>query len=321
MGLLIDGVWHEDNSDLIAPDGSFRRPASRFDGRVGGDAQPPAAGRYHLYVAYSCPWAHRALVMRALKGLQAAIPVSVVHWHLDNHGWRFEPTDDGATVDAVHGFDRLHQVYTAAMPDYTGRVTVPVLWDNEAGTIVSNESADVMRMLNNDFNAVAERPDLDFYPADLAAEIDAMNERLHGDVNSGVYKVGQAKTQDAYDAAFERLFAALDALDALLASRRYLLGDRITESDWRLFTTLVRFDAVYVGHFKCNLRRIADYANLAGYLRELYQWPGVAETVVMTHIKRFYYVSQTGINPTGIVPGGPVLDFTAPHDRDHLKAA
>lgn len=323
MGLLIDGVWHDKWYDTASTGGKFVRPQTQFRNWVGqADGQLPAEpDRYHLYVSYACPWAHRALIVRALKGLEAVLPMSVVHWHMDAQGWRFDPTTPGATPDHVNGFDRMHQVYTAAQADYTGRVTVPVLWDKKAGTIVNNESADLVRILNSGFNAFAQNPALDLYPSDLAADIDAINERVYHAVNNGVYKTGFATTQGAYEEAFDTLFETLDWLDGLLGDRRYLTGDRLTEADWRLFTTLVRFDAVYVGHFKCNLRRIDDYRHLAGYLRELYQVPGVADTVDMAHIKQHYYGSHPMINPTAVVPKGPALDFTTAHGRDHLRAA
>jgi len=324
MGLLVDGKWQDKWYDTKSTGGRFKRPDTKFRNTISPDgAHPPEAGRYHLYVSYACPWANRVLIMRKLKGLEDVISVSVVHWEMDGEGWRFDPTTPGATPDHVNGVERLHQVYTTAVPDYTGRVTVPVLWDKTAQTIVNNESAELMRILNSAFDDLPEtkHPGRDYYPHDLRDEIDAINERVYHAVNNGVYKTGFATTQDAYEEAFDALFDELDRLNTLLGERRYLAGDRVTEADWRLFTTLVRFDPVYVGHFKCNKRRIADYANLSGYLRELYQWPGVAETVDFDHIKNHYYVSHESINPTRIVPKGPDLDLTAPHGRDHLKAA
>ncbi len=275
------------------------------------------AGRYHLYVSLACPWAHRTLIFRKLKGLESMISVSMVHWIMREKGWTFED-GPGVVPDPIHGARFLHEVYTAAKRDYTGRVTVPVLWDKTRGTIVSNESSEIIRMLNSAFDRIGATPG-DYYPAELREEIDALNVRIYDTVNNGVYKAGFATTQGAYEEAVMPLFESLDWLDERLATRRFLLGSRQTEADWRLFTTLVRFDPVYVGHFKCNLRRIADYPNLSGYLRDLYQTPGVAGTVNMQHIKGHYYESHLGINPTGIVPKGPVLDLDAPHGREAMR--
>ncbi|CAO3378352.1 glutathione S-transferase family protein [Azospirillum argentinense] len=312
MGLLIDGRWHDQWYDTKTSGGAFVRPETQFRNWVRADGSTPfqpEAGRYHLFVSLACPWAHRTLILRTLKGLEDAIGVTVVDPLMREEGWTFpEP-------DPVTGSTRLHEVYTKADPTYSGRVTVPVLWDRKTGTIVSNESAEIVRMLNREFDAFGDAS-LDFYPAELAEEIDRINAFVYDRVNNGVYKAGFATSQEKYEQAFDALFAALDELDEWLAGRRYLLGDRQTEADWRLFTTLVRFDAVYVGHFKCNLRRIADYPNLSGYLRDLYQVPGVAETVDFHHIKRHYYASHTMINPTGVVPKGPALDLEAPHGRD-----
>lgn len=328
MGLLIEGVWHDKWYDTKASGGRFQRQDSSFrhwvtvDGAAGPSGEggfPAAAGRYHLYVSLACPWAHRTLIFRKLKGLDAAISVSVAHWHMGEQGWAFRE-GPGATPDHLFGSDHLHQVYTRALADYTGRVTVPVLWDKERGTVVSNESSEIIRMLNTAFDAIGDGS-LDFYPEPLRAEIEAVNERVYHSINNGVYKAGFATTQEAYEEAFEALFETLDWLEARLARQRYLVGDQITEADWRLFTTLVRFDPVYVGHFKCNRQRIADYSALSGYLRELYQVPGVAETVDFDHIKRHYYGSHGTINPTGVVPLGPALDLMAPHGRGGLRAA
>jgi putative glutathione S-transferase len=321
MGLLVDGVW-TDRDEKTDAAGSFLRATTKFrswvtaDGAAGpsgdgGFAAEP--GRYHLYVSLACPWAHRTILFRALKQLEDVISLSVVSYHMGGEGWTFDAAA-GSTGDAVNGKERLSEVYLLAEPRYTGRVSVPVLWDNERGTIVNNESAEIIRMLNSAFDAFTPET-TDFYPAALRAEIDDINGIVYADVNNGVYRTGFAATQQAYETAFTALFAALDRIEARLARRRYLVGDRLTEADWRLFTTLVRFDAVYHGHFKCNRRRIADYPNLSGYLRELYQVPGVAETVNMDHIKRHYYGSHRHINPTGIVPLGPELDFSVPHDR------
>jgi len=325
MGRLVEGRWTDEWYDTKSTQGRFVRQDSAFRDQVRADGSTgftPEAGRYHLYVSLACPWAHRTLIVRKLAGLEAAIPVSVVHPLMAENGWSFENPDDtpGVTGDALHGKRFLHEVYTAADPTYTGRVTVPVLWDRERETIVNNESAEILRMFDAEFGAIGgASPDL--YPEALRAEIDATNDFVYPNVNNGVYRCGFATTQEAYEEAFESLFAALDALDARLARQRHLVGDRITEADWRLFTTLVRFDAVYVGHFKCNRQRIADYAHLSGYLRELYQVPGVAETVSFEHIKRHYYQSHTRINPTGVVPVGPKLDLDRPHGRDAIGAS
>jgi len=328
MGLLIDGVWRDQWYDTKKTGGSFKRQDSAFrnwvtsDGSTGvsGEAGFKAeAGRYHLYVSLACPWAHRTLILRKLKGLEEILPVSVVHWHMAEDGWTFAP-GRGVIPDSVNGADKLYQVYAKADPGYTGRVTVPVLWDKQRGTIVSNESAEIIRMFNSAFDGLTGST-LDLYPEDLRDEIDAVNETVYHKLNNGVYKCGFATSQSAYEEAFDALFETLDALEERLARQRYLVGDRLTEADWRLFTTLVRFDPVYHGHFKCNLRRLADYPNLWNYTRELYQQPGVAETVDLYHIKQHYYGSHPTVNPTGIVPKGPALDFSAPHNRAALKAA
>lgn len=328
MGLLVDGQWHDQWYDTDSTGGRFQRSESQFrhwitaDGRPGpsGDggfkAEP---GRYHLYVSLACPWAHRTLIFRQLKGLEAMIDCSVVHWYMAENGWTFH-SGPGVIPDPIHQAEFMHQVYTQADPQYSGRVTVPVLWDKQQQTLVSNESADIIRMFNSAFDGVGAQPG-DYYPEELRAEIDEINTRVYHQVNNGVYKSGFATTQEAYEEAVEPLFATLNWLDSLLADRRYLCGERITEADWRLFTTLLRFDAVYVGHFKCNLKRIADFNNLSGYLRELYQWPGVKETVNFQHIKGHYYQSHDMINPTRIVPKGPELNLDAPHGRDHLNKA
>lgn len=311
MGLLIDGKWSDRWYDTDSTGGRFERQDSVFRDWVRADGStrhPPQAGRYHLYVSLACPWAHRTLIFRKLKGLEDAITVSVVDPLMLENGWEL-----AAGADPVNGARFLHQVYTRVEPAMTGRVTVPVLWDKVLGTIVSNESAEIIRMFNTEFGALASGPD--FFPEDLRGEIEAINARVYDTVNNGVYKAGFATTQGAYEDAFDALFASLDWLDGLLGERRYLTGDRMTEADWRLFTTLVRFDAVYHGHFKCNARRIADYPHLSGYLRELYQVPGVAGTVNFDHIKTHYYGSHRTINPTGIVPKGPDLDLAAPHGR------
>jgi len=312
MGLLVDGVWQDAWYDTKKTKGRFERSESRFRDWITADGSsgfPAEAGRYHLYVAYACPWAHRTLIFRALKGLEDMISVSVVEPLMLENGWTFA---EGA--DSVNASRYLYEVYLKADPNYSGRVTVPVLWDKKTGTVVSNESAEIIRMLNSAFDGLGAAPG-DYYPEPLRTEIDAVNDRVYHTVNNGVYKAGFATTQEAYEEAVTALFDSLDWLEDRLSRQRYLAGDRPTEADWRLFTTLARFDAVYHGHFKCNLRRLADYPNLWALTRELYQVPGVAETVNLDHIKRHYYGSHKTINPTGIVPKGPVLDFTEPHGR------
>jgi len=316
MGLLVDGKWQDEWYDTKSSGGRFVRKESAFRDHVRADGSTrfaPEAGRYHLYVSLACPWAHRALIFRTLKALEPAISVSVVDPFMGEQGWAFSQ-GAGCIPDEVNGARFLHEIYTKANSGYTGRVTVPVLWDREHSTIVNNESAEIIRMFNSEFDAIGD-PSVDFYPEPLRAEIDELNAFVYPRINNGVYRCGFATTQEAYEEAFVELFRALDELEARLGQQRYLAGDRVSEADWRLFTTLVRFDAVYVGHFKCNLRRIADYACLSGYLRELYQHAGVSETVNLTHIKRHYYESHGSINPTGIVPAGPELDLDAPHGR------
>jgi len=314
MGLLIDGRWHDQWYDTKSTGGAFVRSEAQFRDRLSADGSTPfpaEAGRYHLFVSLACPWAHRTLIFRAIKGLTDVIGVTVVDPLMLAEGWTFP------TPDPVTGSTRLHEIYTKADPAYSGRVTVPVLWDKRTGRIVNNESAEIIRMLNGAFDGITGNT-TDYCPPDLLDEIDRTNAFVYDRVNNGVYKAGFATAQDKYEAAFDALFAALDELDARLATRRWLVGNRLTEADWRLFTTLVRFDPVYVGHFKCNLRRIADYPNLSGYLRDLYQAPGVAATVDFDHIKRHYYGSHPTINPTGIVPKGPALDLDFPHGRGGL---
>ncbi len=325
MGLLVDGQWKDEWYDTEASGGRFERSAAAVrnwitadgsagpDGRAGFKAE---AGRYHLYVAYACPWAHRTLIFRKLKGLEGMISLSVVNPIMREHGWTFR---DGYKVmpDLIHGAEFMHQIYTAAKPDYSGRVTVPVIWDRQEETIVSNESADIIRMFNAAFDGVGARAG-DFYPEALRAEIDAINTEIYDTVNNGVYKSGFATTQAAYEEAVIPLFETLDKLELRLADQAYLCGDRLTEADWRLFTTLIRFDPVYVGHFKCNLRRIADYHHLSNYVRALYQMPGISETVEFRAIKLHYYGSHDTINPHYIVPLGPALDLHRPHDRDRF---
>jgi putative glutathione S-transferase len=325
MGLLVDGRW-QDKWYESSKDGAFQREQAQrrnwltADGKpgptgVGGFAAEP--GRYHLYVSLACPWAHRTLILRKLKGLENLIDVSVVSWLMLENGWTFDQSL-GSTGDKLDHLDFMHQRYTADTADYTGRVTVPVLWDKQQKRIVNNESSEIIRMFNGAFDDLTGN-DLDFYPAPLRGEIDALNERIYPAVNNGVYRAGFATSQQAYEQAFDEVFAELDHLELLLGANRYLAGEYLTEADIRLFTTLIRFDAVYYGHFKCNLRRIADYPNLSNWLREIYQWPGIAETVDFTHIKNHYYASHRTINPTGVVPKGPAQDFTAAHDRERLS--
>ncbi len=324
MGLLVDGVWHDQWYETSKSGGAFVREGARFRNWITVDGQAGHGGkagfkaevdRYHLYVSLACPWAHRTLIFRQLKGLEQIVSVSVVHPDMLENGWEFKASSDGLTADQLYGFDFMHQIYTKNVPDYSGRVTVPVLWDKQQQCIVSNESSEIIRMFNSAFDELTGVMD-DYYPQALRQEIDRLNEVVYGGINNGVYRVGFATTQEAYQTAVTGLFTTLDELEQLLSQRRYLAGSQVTEADWRLFTTLVRFDAVYVGHFKCNLRRISDYPQLSNYLRELYQWPGVAATVNMEHIKRHYYYSHGKINPTRIVPIGPELGLGGDHDRD-----
>ncbi|CAD7024343.1 glutathione S-transferase family protein [Pseudorhizobium endolithicum] len=327
MGRLVEGEWQDVWYDTKATRGHFKRSESRFRNWITADGSPGPSGeggfraepgRYHLYVSYACPWAHRTLIFRKLKRLEDLISVSVVDYVMLENGWEFK-RGEGSTGDHLFDCDFLYQVYLKADPRYSGRVTVPALWDRQRNTIVSNESAEIIRMFNAAFDGLTGSTD-DYYPQDLRDGIDAMNTLVYDTVNNGVYKAGFATTQEAYEENVVQLFATLDRLEERLATSRYLFGDRITEADWRLFTTLVRFDTVYVGHFKCNIRRIADYPNLNGYLRDLYQVPGVAETVHLDHIKGHYYRSHTTINPTGVVPVGPALDLDTPHRRDSVGA-
>lgn len=330
MGLLVEGKWTDKWYDTKSTGGAFKRQESSFrnwvtaDGSAGpsGEAGFKAeAGRYHLYVSLACPWAHRTLIFRKLKGLEDKISVSVVDPLMLDEGWTLKGADGATVPDFVNRKTRLYEVYLLADKDYTGRVTVPVLWDKQQRTIVTNESAEIIRMLNSAFDGIeGVYADLDFYPEDLRGEIDAVNSAVYDHVNNGVYKAGFATEQSVYEKEVSVLFEELDRLEARLEKQRYLAGVRITEADWRLFTTLIRFDAVYHGHFKCNLRRIADCPNLSNYMRELYQVPGVAGTVNMDHIKQHYYGSHKTINPTGIVPAGPIEDFNAPHDRARFGA-
>lgn len=330
MGLLIKGQWHDQWYDTEGNDGAFVREDAQLRNWItaSGEAGPGGkagfkaeTGRYHLYVSYACPWAHRTLIFRELKKLTEHISVSVVSPDMFEHGWTFDQTA-GSSGDDLYGLQYLHQIYTRNKADYSGRVTVPVLWDKQQQCIVSNESSEIIRMFNSAFNDLTGDQQ-DFYPAELQTDIDAINERIYHNVNNGVYKAGFATSQDKYEQAFEQLFITLDELEQRLTEQRWLVADshgnsRLTEADWRLFTTLVRFDAVYVGHFKCNRQRIADYPALSGYLADLYHQPGVADTVFFDHIKRHYYASHKHINPTGIVPVGPQLTFQQQTGRASL---
>ena len=325
MGLLVDGQWHDVWYDTKASQGRFVRSESKFrnwitadgsagpSGRAGFRAEP---GRYHLYAAFACPWAHRTLIMRELKGLQPLISVSAVNSYMGAEGWTFAPGPE-TIADSVNHVQRVYELYTIADPHYSGRATVPILWDTRERTIVSNESAEIIRMLNSAFNGAGANGN-DYYPQALRAEIDELNAFIYPNVNNGVYRAGFATTQEAYEEAATAVFAALDRLEQRLATRRYLTGPLLTEADIRLFTTLIRFDPVYHTHFKCNLRRIVDYPNLWGYLRDIYQLPGIAGTVHIDFIKRHYYGSHANLNPTRIIPIGPALDYLAPHNRAHL---
>ncbi|MCS0305394.1 glutathione S-transferase family protein [Vibrio diabolicus] len=315
MGKLVEGVWHDVWYDTKSNGGKFVREDAGFRNWVKNEPDAefkPESGRYHLYVSLACPWAHRTLIFRKLKGLEPHIDVTVVCPDMLSQGWQM------GLPEPLFGHTRMHQIYTQAKPDYTGRVTVPVLWDKKTNTIVSNESSEIIRMFNSEFNALTGNHD-DYYPEQLKHVIDEWNDFVYPNVNNGVYRCGFATTQEAYEEAFDSLFAALDKIDSHLATHRYLAGNTITEADWRLFTTLIRFDAVYVGHFKCNKQRIADYENIQGYLKELYQVEGVEETTDFYHIKRHYYFSHTGINPTQVVPKGPDLDFNSPHGREMIS--
>lgn len=319
MGLLVDGKWQDKWYDTSKNGGKFERQASKFRDNVSNDEDakyPVESGRYHLYVSLACPWAHRALIFRKLKGLEEHIDVSVVHPEMLDNGWEFKEYP-GSTGDKLYGFDFAHQIYTKAKPEITTRVTVPILWDKQTETIVNNESAEIIRIFNSGFNALTSNDD-DYYPEALRQEIDDINEMVYHDINNGVYKAGFATTQKAYEEAVNALFHALDIVDERLSKQRYLVGSNITEADWRLFTTLIRFDAVYHGHFKCNKKQIADYPNIYGYMKELYQVPGVAETVNFDHIKRHYYFSHTMINPTQIIPVGPEQDLMSAHGRENI---
>lgn len=329
MGLLVDGVWHDTWYDTKSSGGAFKRSAAQFRNWITADGGPGPSGRggfeadsgrYHLYVSHACPWAHRALIFRELKGLNDHISVSVVHPDMLDKGWTFETDAHGATGDRLFGSDFAHQIYTRADPNYSGRVTVPILWDKVEKTIVSNESSEIIRMFNSAFNGITGNTD-DYWPLAMRGAIEEVNARIYSDVNNGVYKSGFATSQEAYNAAIGPLFDTLDWLEDRLARNRYLMGDIPTEADWRLFTTLIRFDPVYHLHFKCNKRRLVDYPNLWAHTRELYQWPGVAKTVNIDHIVRHYHYSHDSINPHRIIPVNPALDYSEPHGRDQRPAA
>ena len=316
MGLLVDGQWHDKWYDTKKHGGRFVRSESQFRSTIekGGEFEPES-GRYHLYVSYACPWAHRALIFRKLKGLEPHIDVSVVKPLMVENGWEF---GEAPLNEPLYGLDFMYELYLKADSNYSGRVTVPVLRDKKTQTIVNNESAEIIRIFNSSFNELTGNTE-DFYPQDLRSKIDDVNEWVYNSINNGVYKSGFATTQDAYEEAFDELFTALDRVERILSKQRYLAGNQLTEADWRLFTTLVRFDAVYFGHFKTNKQRIVDYPAMWNYLLELYQYPGVKETVVMDQIKTHYYASHKTINPTQVVPKGPDIDFEQPHDREALK--
>jgi glutathionyl-hydroquinone reductase len=324
MGVLINGEWRDEELPVEYPkDGQFQRVDSRFRGRITADDSSgfkAEAGRYHLYVAHNCPWAHRTLIYRAVKKLESAISVAYAVPGIREQGWTFEQHPDfpDCTPDTVNNFHYLHEAYTATDPRYTGKVTVPTLWDTRTKRVVNNESSEIIRMLDSEFRGIAG-DDTEFYPPALRAEIDRINDVVYANVNNGVYRCGFAKTQEAYEAAFDALFATLDELEARLARQRYLVGNRITEADWRLVPTLLRFDVAYFSLFKCNKKRIADYPNLSNYMRELYRVPGVADTVKPRYYVIGYY-SIRKVNPTGIIPKGTPLDLSAPHDRARLAA-
>lgn len=328
MGMLIDGKWHDVWYDTKSTGGKFERKESSFRNWITKDgskeigtnqAYKAEKNRYHLYVSLACPWAHRTIIYRKLKGLEDVISLSVVNPLMKEHGWTFSPEKE-VIADPIFQADFLHQIYTKADANYTGRVTVPVLWDKKTQTIVSNESSEIIRMFNYAFDDLGANP-VDFYPLEKRQEIDELNDFIYPNINNGVYRAGFATSQKAYEHGVKNLFKALDKLELKLSEQRYLTGDQITEADWRLFTTLVRFDAVYVGHFKCNIRRIVDYPNLWGYLRDLYQVEGVAQTVSMDHIKTHYYASHDMINPTGVIPMGPEIYFMTSHDREKFSVS
>lgn len=319
MGLLVEGKWQDQWYDTKKSNGKFVRQDSAFRHTISSEVDAPFApesNRYHLYVSLACPWAHRTLIFRKLKELESHISVSIVSPNMLSNGWEFGQYK-GATEDHLYGFDFMHQLYTKDTPEISSRVTVPVLWDKKTHKIVNNESADIIRIFNSSFNELTQNHD-DYYPKSLQSTIDEINGFVYPKINNGVYKSGFATSQGAYEEAVKALFDALDKIESILTTKRYLTGSQLTEADWRLFTTLIRFDPVYVGHFKCNLKRIADYPAMSAYMRELYQMPGIADTVNFDHIKRHYYFSHDMINPTQVVPDGPLMDLYAPHNRDAL---
>ncbi|MEM1146004.1 MAG: glutathione S-transferase family protein [Pseudomonadota bacterium] len=317
MGLLVEGQWRDQWYDTVKSNGRFVREDAQFRSTIGSNGYEVESGRYHLYVSLACPWAHRTLIVRALKGLNEHIGVSVVSPIMLESGWTFD-TSEGSSGDSLHDFQFMHELYTKARADYSGRVTVPVLWDKQSGTIVNNESSEIIRMLNHTFDPLTGNA-LDLYPHSQRQTIDHWNERIYPAINNGVYRAGFATIQQAYEEAYGELFAELDVIEAHLATQRYLTGNRLTEADIRLFTTLIRFDAVYHGHFKCNRQRLEDFPNIAGYVRDIYQLDGVADTVNFDHIKTHYYASHRTINPTGVVPLGPDVDYTSEHGRGALS--
>lgn len=318
MSLLVKGELKEDWFDKVSKDGEYVRKDSQFRSTI--KPEDAEKNRYHLYVSYACPWAHRTLIFRKLKKLEDIINVSVVHPYMDNHGWDFKDSFDDATGDTLYGFERMHEIYTKAQSDYSGIVTVPVLWDKKNETIVNNESSEIIRILNSSFNSLLDDKTaaLDFYPENKRTEIDSINDKVYENINNGVYRTGFATTQKSYEKAYNKLFNSLDEMEAILSQKRYLTGANITEADWRLFVTLIRFDPVYVGHFKCNKKRIYDYPNLYNFMLELYQWQGVAETTNLEHIKYHYYYSHDMINPTRIVPLGPEQNLMQQHNRENI---
>ena len=323
MGLLVDGTWTDQWYDTESTNGKFVRSSSQFRnwitpdgsaGPTGSDGFAAESGRYHLYVSYACPWAHRALIFREIKGLSEHISVSAVHPDMLDNGWTFHTDTYGATSDTLYGHNFAHEIYTHADPEYSGRVTVPILWDKLRETIVSNESSEIIRMFNSAFDAMTGNT-TDFWPVAMRDAIEDVNMRIYDTLNNGVYKSGFATTQDAYDAAVHPLFDTLEWLEDRLSRNRYLMGETLTEADWRLFTTLIRFDPVYHLHFKCNRKRLIDYPNLWDYTRELYQMPGIAGTVNMRHIIRHYHYSHASVNPSRVIPINPVIDYDEPHGR------
>ncbi|MEM6484664.1 MAG: glutathione S-transferase family protein [Pseudomonadota bacterium] len=317
MGLLVEGQWRDQWYDTVKSNGRFVREDAQFRSAVGTDGHEVESGRYHLYVSLACPWAHRTLLVRALKGLNDHIGVSVVSPIMLENGWTFD-TSTGSSGDSLHNAQFMHELYTRAHADYSGRVTVPVLWDKQTGTIVNNESSEIIRMLNHAFDPLTSNT-LDLYPRSQREAIDHWNARIYPAINNGVYRAGFATSQQAYEEAYGELFSELDAIEAHLETQRYLTGNQLTEADVRLFTTLIRFDAVYHGHFKCNRQRLEDFSNIAGYVRDIYQLDGVADTVDFDHIKTHYYASHRTINPTGVVPLGPDIDFASEHKRRTLS--